>query len=1494
MHGADNVSAALAGYADVQKNTATRFSLGRICRSMRNCVTTFSSYHRFPRNLPEICCQSLSNLRTFLDACTHGNPHGIATPPLAAAQRVVEWFFWQQQHQATCQLLQLIQTTSDHAALNDYFYALNTLALSGDAGTPGRIQAYIDSRAGWRNSLRESDHQQAGEFEQRLIACLEKRAFWQPRPTLLQPLIKWAAPYCGMYLDEVLAIRAPALSPCVPGQQLNASRVIAGEVGQEEDLFFGQGKNIIYVPGSVSLPTLMLTSGQEFCTQLTRCPTELLSYTGNRTVSVEMAGVGTADNEKITLCINNKKFNPLFINRDLNTRATWFPSQIYRHSLQVGDANPPQPDDACCPVISDVSGGALHRVNWGGILPVAAAEERGLGDDQPQPQINEYHFRHYAEVDIPTHSPSAYDPDAIATPNNRPFRHYAEVDSFVLPLTTMLPEQLIPYEVDLSTWERSKRMFIPLKFPFLTRTTTTTPRATGATPVTTPDSLTLLFGPTNTTLTPGSCRTTQPVLIGRDLDVMLAKAQQWLRQVPSTQIDDKIHTYFLNLEGVADAQFTSLEEIVTVVRKLVTGIDSQYAYDQYAAVDFAALLFEGSCFAEVSELLNAWVGTSAGKAQLSEILLRALDRAIPNPGLLVSATLKALEQKVRPETTLFASLPDVKVELQNGFKSNLVASVYYARGPLPDFIQSHVILGKLQFLHLEYIKNQYPFFRLCSKPDVMDKAVLSTHGVLLTVAAGLIADDDKLHYIPADRLERFGMQAMLRHSDDFLLDRFAYFDRLLAKGDVRLADYLNHLEAEGGLLVRLLYLNLKIYNLLQHGGKLTTQFIIDYQALAGVEKQLCTLALGQIEAADQAFFLAASQQPGGLEVRFITAENKAAHGKQRHYIGFTLTAGHENIRRCYTLSIIPKINNIIADVVYNDTQHSLQADDYARWINHAGKTTFMTRLSVSNRSLPDITFNVSDKMTAPVARSQVQWSLYAQSLSQFIINQRFPPVVSVSTTTSAPGIIDEIMDVAGNLISQFISLKSCKQAFDAIRDRPATIEEALITAEYAALCFYDSVPESETGKLVNEASYAVHSVAEKVIALCREEIQHKVTPADTNPINMAELQEQLFLDDSQVTARLANSIPFQAYLGWMLRDKSFSLRPLAPQVTILDVRWNVITDRFYCKANTPQGIKNYRVDEQNALLLPTHHQFTDNFANSQERVVDAEKFVSHVASGTLDDLKTERMEQDIRETNKYDYVLFKKYFTEIDFSNDNVRDVFFSNLIINTKWQPVHLWVKKGSGGDDFIIVEFKDEKEKTHYKQMSKRDEVLIDWKGDPTRIKRVTREATTLSPYYVNMFTPLHFGYQEVNQYTNVQREAELRDLIEEGSKIPDPGNLPESRCRDRMEELLRLTPFSFIKLKFPVVSQFVEQFARWETPVIINDKFNQFVDAVEQYHRENHTEVDFYERAKKSFRISGSWIKIIKYSPGQIRYLKRMLRNIIRNTLSRKRLSTNGSMK
>lgn len=1478
MHGATGVAPDIAGSTGTTHETATVFSLGGVCRSVGNIVGTLVSNHRLPTSGQEACRQVMSNLRNFLDVYIAANPKGIETPSLAAAYIVIEWLFWQQQHQTTRQ--RLARTTSDNQRLNAYFSRLNSLAFAVPAARGlEQINRYIAKCEKWRSSLSAEEYQQAREFEEILTACLEKRRFWQPQPSLLRPLVKWVAPYIGIYLGETLAACTPTTSARETGQTLYASPSLLTENADDEMVFFEQGKDILNVPGTLSLPQLILTPRQEYCTELPLCATDLPHHLANQTAGYEIEGLASPGNEVLRFCINNKSLRQLFINRELTTIRTPFPSRIYLHPLMLSDSSTadigmgvcPEPTDGPCaaipspPVFLPQPDEILNRLynpgsKWG--LPNVFAAEMTDHLDYGEPYIDEDSFRHFGEStppatvkkDIPFRHPfetqvlleqyRPLSPQEVRAGNPEASRPWAE-RSEVLTSAPSLPKsqrELISYEVNIVNYDRSKRI-IPLeRNPFMRRITTTRPHSSLAPTIATPDPLTRLFGPSEQTKLPGTCRSAPPTLIARDLDVMVDRAEQWLRYIPSTLIDEKIHRYFLTLDGVAAEALTSLEEIVVVARKLVTGLDSQYAYDELTARDFAALIFEGSSYTESPELVTAWLRSSAGKGWLADILLNAIDRAIPDPGILLAGSVKTVEQRVASNNTRFAALTGLKVELQNQFKSNLVASVYYARGAQPDFIQHHAITGKLQFLHLEWIKKQYPCFRVCNKPDVDNHIVLSPRGVLLTIAAGMIADDEKLHHIPARKLERFGKQAMLRLSDDFVLSSFARFDHLLAKSGHNLSDYLQHFEEEGELLVNALYLNLRIAHQLLQGAKQNQQLRSDYQELAAVEKQLCSLVLGQVTAADQAIFLNAARQPQGLEIRFISAESPAAGSKQCHYIGFTLTANHQASVRCNTLSVIPMINDIVADVVFDDSTHCQQPHEYLQWINQQGKATLLSRLSEQQHApLSDVTFILSDKTAAPTIGSEENWSSYLQKLSTIIINQRFP-AAATTTTTPAPGPIGEVTEIAGNLLANFIPIKTCREAFDAVRSRPETVEEALITAEYVALCVYELVPEGENS-LVNEVGYALHSVAEKITGLFREKSQ-RARQATANPLDASRIQPQLFLEDSQVTGHLARSPQFHDYLRWMLRDKTLKLRPLPAQVKILEVRWNIITDQMYCKANTPYGVKNYRVDEQNALLIPGHHQFTDGWTNSQELVVDADAFVSHAGSGTLDSLKTERMEQDMRESHRYGDVLFKNDIKEIDFSNGNVRETFFSNLNIYSPWQPIGLWVKKDVA--DFIVIGFKDDKDKIHYKQLSQRDNALIDWYGDPVRNKRGARAATTPAPDCINLFTPLLYNYQEVNQYNDAQRAADMMALIYLGSQIPDLNHRAESRCRKMVEELIKLAPFSFIKEKFPVAANFVEKFSHWEVPVRINDGFNQFVDAVGQFKREHHQESVFYAAA------------------------------------------------
>nr|WP_310617827.1 hypothetical protein [Pantoea cypripedii] len=1006
---------------------------------------------------------------------------------------------------------------------------------------------------------------------------------------------------------------------------------------------------------------------------------------------------------------------------------------------------------------------------------------------------------------------------------------------------------MIDYEINL--FERDKKILIPFTFPTRPRTTATTARTSALPPAVTQDSMTRLFGPSEQRKPQGSCRITQPPLVARDLSDMLIQAQQWLGQLPATRLDDKIHACFTELAGTTQPQWTPLEEVVFLCKKLVITLHQRCAFDDQPLLKLVTRLFEGSRFAQNKEVLHAWINHPEGKQQVTDILIERIDRLIPDPGKLLSATFSNLMTVIRPESTSFAALNNILIDLQNSFKNNLLASVINTDDPLPAFLESETVIAKLQFLYVEFVKNHFPCFRLINKEDISAEIVLSPSGVLLSVGAGIIANEDKLNNLSIDKLKQFGMQTLLRFSEDYLLNRFSRFDSLLQKGTHRLCDYLNLLEAEGGLLVHALYLNNKIYHQIQSGGEQVSTVKADYQKLVDIEGQLCALALNQIPAVDQDFFLAASKEPQGLEIHFITSENASDRVKIRHFIGFVITADFERIRRCYFISEIPALNNFAAPLAYDDSGHYNNKDHYARWINNQGKNAFVARLSAQGvHQLSQTTFFVGDKKNVPGANYKQNWHFYMQNLSQNIARLRFPELITVPT--SAPGVADAVLNFSGNLIMQFIPIESCKQALDDILDQPDTAKKALLTLEDAATCLYDASPEGESSKLVKFAAYVARSVVGKITENIRAEIKNNAGQASLHPPGVVQLEEQMYLQDSQVKNYLANSTLFHSSLSWMLSHDSLNLRPLPSRVKILDVQWNTITDQIYCQLNTAQGVKNYRVDQKNFLLLPTRHATVFDTSTNQELSLDVNNFLSHIESNTLNALKTERLEQDMRVLDKYGVIYFKKEFAEIDFNTANITETFFNNLITPPGWRPVRLWVKKDDG--DTIITEWKDDKNRIQFHQLSEFNDFFRTWRGDPidrnSMPVRATRDISTKAPFYTDMLSPLTYGYMALNPHEDHQRKTAMQALIKQGNKLPDPPHFAEITCRKMMKELAKNLPIDFIRGKFPAASEFIDKFAKWETAATIDSGFKKFSRAIEIYHAMYPEEETFYPKADK----------------------------------------------
>lgn len=1442
-----------AGNAVRQPISRVTFSLGRICRTLRNSLTRLSSNHQLPRSAPEVLRQSLSNLNSYFASLSRASSHGMERPVLAAAQLLLHWSFCQLQQRATtqahAQLPKLLLTTSRNDELNEVVYALNQLMLA--TATPAEASAVLQyihnteaSCKEWLLSLPEDDRQLFLEFEQRFKACLEKMAFWQPRSTLLLPLVNGLAPYISVYLDIILPGLAASPSISAPGQVLNASPVIIGETGPDAELWF---KSIINLPGEVSLPPLLLRQGQSVCLRIPRCPAGMVLPPANQTADVEIAGAGIEANLATQVCVNNNNGLDLKINRQLNTVATEYPSVFYRHPLQIEGMKEPASEGICTDPPLTPLAAAIHRT-------VVLAKPRQIHEILHVP-VSGWNILPFASAqDIRAKSDDAHDFDPFGPMvqfDEWPFYDYDDTTISPAISSTALPAaEQIDYEVNL--FNRDKRiLFAAYDFmQHLTKapsSTTTTPA-----PAITQDSMTRLFGAAEKTQPQGSCRIRQTPLIARDLDDMLMKAQLWLRQMPASHLDDRLHVYFSDQRGTGHRQCTPLEEVVIICNKLMINNQHHCTFDDNEAFKFARILFDGSRFAENNELLNAWVQAAEGKHQLTDILIESIDRFIPDPGKLLSATFTQLMTAIKYERTSFSSLSNIVIDLKNSFKNNLLSSVINAEKTTHALLENDAIIEILQSFYLNYLKDHLPFFRLCDKEDISNEMILSTNGVLLTVAAGIIANDEKLNQLSAYKIKQFGMQSLIRFSDDYLLTRFSRYDKLLENTPYPLCDYLNHLAVEGRLLVHALYLNNKIYQEQQTGKVQAGQLNTDYQALTEVEKQLCILAFNQIPPTDQDFFLFASQEPPGLEIHFITSENAADTIKTRHFIGFIVTAHFERIRRSYFISEIPILNNFAAPLAYNDSEHFLNKEYYINWLNQQGKTAFVARLSAErSNQTSQTTFFISDKMDVVAANPRENWFLYTQRLSQNVIDLRFPKMTSGST--SSPGTFSTMVDFIGNLIYQFLPIQSCKQALNDVIDRPDTFKKIMLTLEDAALCLYDATPEGEESKLVKFIASVARSVVGKITDNLREEIQGPASRTSQNTLNPPQIREQIYLEDSQIKNYLANSTLFHADLGWMLHNSSLNIRQLPKQVKILDVRWNTITDQIYCKTNTTQGERYYRLDQQNLLLLPTNHAITRRELTVQELRLDVNRFLSHINNSTLDLLKTERLEQDMHVRDKYGNVYFKKEFSEFDFNIANITDVFFNNLNAPPGWKPVRIWVKQNDG--DTIITEWKDDKNRIRFQQLSEYNDFFRSWHGDPvdgsgTPI-RTRRDITTPTPFYTDLISPMTYGYISLSPYDDHQRKTAMQALIAEGNRLPDPPHFAEIACRKMMKELWKILPAEFIQGKFPAASEFIEKFAKWETAATINAGFKKLSRAVEIFHTMNPDEDVFYPKAEKAIR-------------------------------------------
>ncbi|MDF7658115.1 hypothetical protein PUG81_03975 [Erwiniaceae bacterium L1_54_6] len=1441
MQGATPVFAPAAGRAVPESEPLSTFPLSRFCRYLRNSLAYLYSNHRLPHSPSETLRQSLSNASSCLSILTRSSPSGIETPPLAAVQLVTRWIFslLQQQaiHQADAQRLQLLTVTSAYPAVNAFIYRLNILALSATSPQLAtcaleQIDAFVTSQHAWLTSLPLREQQICREFVHKLTACLVNMAFWQPRATLLLPAVCRLAPCFSVWAGVTLPQLASTASPIPASQRLNASILTEDDTAPDAEQWFTPDRTVINLPGDMALPPLRLGTGQSRCLRLSKCPSELINQPGNLTAGFDIVGVGIEHNLATEVCISNYGVPEIEINRQLNAAATAYPSRLYRAPLRIAGAG----DDGVCPAPDDdislaitrqpdllpghhAAGEQLRAASTGwNFLPMVGAQY-SAGDDNDAREQNPF-------------LPLFFDWENF---------HVAEETSppSQTPPASLSPAEQIDFEVNL--FERDKRFLLPYMLPARTRSTTDFPGATTPVPATTPDSMTRLFGRTEEVSTPGSCRVPHTPLIARDLNGMLAQVHRWLKEMTPKQIDNVIFSFFTRMTG-DHSQLPLLDKVVTVARKLVTKNHQQYAFDDNETLQFATQLFKYSYFSNNKELLRAWVSASEGKQQLADILVKAIDRAVPDSGELLSETFNILKQVVKPEFTLFSSLANIQVDLQNRFKNNLMATATLPGVTPPRFLENEVAIEKLQFLHLELIKNNLPCFRLSNKPDVSDDVVLSKNGMLLTVAAGILGDDDKLATIARNKLIQFGTQALLRLSEDYLLSKFSFFNHLLDTGNFRMFDFLNRLEVEGGLLVRSLYFNHIIHQKLQQDGDQARLLKSDYQALADVSKKLCVLALEDISDIDQDFFLNASREPQGLEVCFITAENVSDSIKKRHFIGFTLAANAERIRRCYTISEIPALNNFVALLTYNDSDNCHNKEQYTSWINYRGRAGFVARLSGQNTDLlSQSTFFVSDKITVPAASAGESWKNYIQHLSQSIVNQRFPEINTTSTVSSSPA-MNTLINFTGNLISQFIPIASCKQALNDVLEKPGSATKVLVTLEDAMLCLYDLTPESEGSKLVKSLAYVARSVIGKITEKIRDEVKRTSIPP-----SQSLLQEQIYLEDSQISHVLARSSLFSADFSWMLHNSSLNIQTLPPDIKLLNVTWNTITDQIYCRTNTTHGIKNYRVDQENLLLLPGENNIPDHELHTQDLALDANSFLTQIKNGTLDALKIARLEEDMRVTDKYGHVYFKKEFNEINFARANITDLFFKNLIAPAGWKPVNLWVKNDDG--DMIITEWRDNHGHSRFQQLSKFSDFFRSWTGEPNnneRSQRIKRDLSTPAPDYTDIISPMTYGYRIINPYEDYQRIAAMKELITEGSKLPDPPHFAEIECRKMMQDLEHSLPFGVLEKKFPAAREFIRKFAQWDIPAVINAGFKKFTKAVELFHQIYPEENTFYPKA------------------------------------------------
>ncbi|QGY29160.1 hypothetical protein [Pantoea cypripedii] len=1454
MHGATPVFAPATGRAVPESAPLSTFPLSRFCRSLRNSLAHLYSNHRLPRSPSEALRQSLSNADSYLSILTRSSPAGIETPPLAAAQLVTRWIFSLLQqhaiHQADSRRLQLLTVTSAYPAVNAFIYRLNTLALS--ATTPQqatcalrRIEAFTACQHAWLASLPPQEQQVCCEFMHKLTACLENMAFWQPRATLLLPAVCRLAPYFSVWAGVTLPQLALSASPPPACQRLSASILTEDNTGPDAEQWFTPDRTVINLPGDMTLPTLHLSKGQSRCLRLPKCPAELVSHTGNLTTGFDIAGVGIEHNLATEVCISNYGVPEIEINRQLNAATTAYPSRLYRVPLRIAGAG----DDGVCPAsraaipvtfshqpdllpAPALAGEPLRAASAGwNLLPMVGAQY-SAGDANGAREQNPF-------------LPPFFDWQDFYLPD--------EVEETSPPAETLSaslsPAEQIDHEVNL--FERNKRMFIPFLFPMTSRPKTGFPATSTLPSAVTQNIMHQLFGATDEGKPVGSCRIKHEPLIARDLDEMLAKAQRWLRQIPATQIDYLIHSFYRLSNDISDSPSSALAETVSIAITLVSGSDHQYDFDHDAAYRFASFLFRDSPFIGNQELLEAWISSSEGKQQLSYILLGRLDRTLPGQGNLLSTAFSSLFRIMRPEHTLFSSLANIQLDLKNGLKNNIRTSVISTAGSLPHFLKSEVNMEKLQFLFLEFIKYHLPFFRLSAKQDVSNELIFSASGVLLTVAAGLIEDENKLSNLTNKKLKQFGMHALLNYSEDYLLRKFSHFDRLLKKGQLTMMDYLNGLVTKGGLLARSLYLNNNIALKLLQGGEPARNLKTEYMSLSDIEKKIYILALGQVPQSDQAFFLRASRSSAGIEVCFITSENSTESVKHRHFIGMTIAADFENNKRCYFISEIPALNNFAADLIYDDSQHYAAKEQYTHWINQQGKAAFVSRLSPqSSLQSSQTTFFTHDIKPILPADLTDNWQTYIHQLSQHIVNRRFPEIHAATTVSPPVNAVNTMINFTGNLVTQFIPIQSCKHAIDDILDIPNTAKKTLLTLEDAAICLYDLSPQGEGSKVVKSLSFVARSVVGKIVEDIRTVIKPTSPAANQNPIDVPQLEEQMYMEDSQVKHYLANAPLFNADFGWMIHNNSLDILQLSSQVKITDVRWNTITDQIYCKANTTQGFKNYRFDQRNFLLLPTSHLLPDNQMNNQELALNTHDFLSCIRNDTLDALKIERIEQDMHGTNKYGMVYFKKEFNEVDFNTSNITETFFDNLIPPPDWKPIAIWVKKDH--TNTIITEWRDHHGHTQFQQLSAFMDFFREWQGDPTdnvsAARRVQRAVTTHAPDFTNVISPLSYGYELLASHQDYLRKLSIKELIKEGNKLPDPPHFAEIACRKMMKNLLRMLPPAFLEGKFPAAKHFIEKFAHWETVAIVSPGFKKFSTAVEQFHEMFPDEGLFYFSAKK----------------------------------------------